>query len=464
MNSSRGGKLIDKKFLGNMLLVSGIVVSFMLFCGFVGVTELLNNDVFAKGVFIDGINVSGLNLDEGRQAVEENAAQQLSQIHVTLNYNGNTRQLDAGELGISFNTEEMVTQAYNYNKLQSDTVEQRFDKTSYLSGGVNFESERIIDQARLRATVDDFASQFIAPAVDASASFDKVSSIFAYTEEQSGTEVDADQLFNDILSAIGQQDSTSLQVVSKEVPPVVTADDLERNTVLISSFETTAEFNANRNMNISLIASAVDGLEIKPGETLSLNETTGQRTEEKGYKPASAISDGILVDQVGGGICQLAGTLYNAALLTDLEIVERVNHTWPSVYLPVGQDSTLNWNDKDLKIRNNSDHSVYISAKFKDQKLTVSLYGQPLPDGKSIKVENKIIKEIKPGATEVLYSNKLPIGTTQTVRKARTGYQVEVYRVYYQDGVEVERELVSKDSYPALNKIVLKGRDVSQDK
>ena len=464
MNNSRGGKLIDKKFLGNVLLVSGVVISFLLFCGFVGVTELLNNEVFAKGVFIDGINVSEMSLSEGSDAVQANAAQQLSQINVSLNYNGDIQELGAGELGISFNTEETISQAYNYNKLQNDTVEQRFDKTSYLTGGVNFQSERVINKSLLRSTVERSAGQFKSSPVDASATFDKNTSTFTYTAEQSGSEVDADRLFSDLLSALDQQDNSSIQVVSEEIPPVVTVDDLKRNTMQISSFETIAEYNENRNMNISLIASAVDGLEIKPGETLSVNQIAGQRTEEKGYMPASAISDGILVDQVGGGICQLAGTLYNAALLTDLEIVERVNHTWPSVYLPVGQDSTLNWNDKDLKIKNNSDHSVYISAKFKNQKLTVSLFGQPLAEGMSIKVENKIVKEIEPGATEVLYSNKLPVGSTQTVRKARKGYQVEVYRVYYQDGVEFKKELISKDSYPALNKIVLKGRDVSQDK
>ncbi len=464
MKNSRGGKLIDKRFLCNVLLISGIVFSFLLFCGFVGVTELLNKETFAEGVFIDDVNVSGLSLSEGKELLQSKTKQQLSQIQVTLNYNGDIQQLDATDMGISYNTEDSLNQAYEYNKNQNDSIEQRFDKTSYLSSGVNFYSERTIDQIRLHNAIEHYVSQFNQSPVDASASFDKTTLKFTYNPEQTGNIIDEDRLYNDIMSVLNGQSNPQIQVVSESVSPTITVDELKRNTTLIASCETIADYNANRNTNIALISSAVDGMEIKPGETLSLNGITGQRTEEKGYLPASAISDGILVDQVGGGICQLAGTLYNSALLANLEIVERIKHTWPSVYLPIGQDSTLNWDNKDLKIKNTADYSIYISAKFKDQKLTVSLYGPPLPDGVSIVIKNDIIKEIEPGATEVRYSNELPVGSTQTVRKARTGYHVKVYRIYYQNGVEIERELISDDYYPALNKIVLKGRDNSQDK
>ena len=464
MKTSRGGKLIDKKFLGNVLLVSGVVFSFLLFCGFVGVTELLNKEAFAEGVFIDDVNVSGLSLSEGKELLQSKTEQQLSEIRVTLNYNGDIQQFGASDMGVSYNVEESLNHAYQYNKNQNDSVEKRFDKTSYLSSGINFYSERTIDQTKLHSAIKHYVSQFNQSPVDAAASFDKTTSKFTYEPEQTGNRIDEDRLYNDILAALNGQNGAQIQVVSEEVPPTITIDGLQSNTKLIASCETVADYNANRNTNIELISSAVDGMEIKPGETLSLNGITGQRTEEKGYMPASAISDGILVDQVGGGICQLAGTLYNAALLANLEIVERVRHTWPSVYLPVGQDSTLNWDNKDLKIKNTADYSIYISAKFRNQKLTVSLYGPPLPEGISIVVKNDIIEEVEPGRTEIRYSNELPVGSTQTVRKARTGYKVKVYRIYYQNGAEIERELISNDYYPALNKIVLKGRDNSQDK
>jgi vancomycin resistance protein YoaR len=376
---------------------------------------------------------------------------------------GETQELDADALGLSYDVAGALEQAYQYNKQAADTVEQRFNKTAYLSRGADFEPKMEIDQARLRDSLAQYAAGYDQSPTDATAAFDPDTETFSYTPEQPGSRINVDRLMSDVLAAVnaGEQVVTA---IGEAVPPAVTVAELKQNTVLVAVFETVADFNPNRNVNIALITAAVNGSEIKPGDTLSINGLVGQRTEAKGYKPASAISDGILVDEVGGGICQLAGTLYNAALLADLDIVERTRHTWPSAYLPIGQDSTLTWDKKDLKVQNPTDYSVYVSARFRDQKVTVKIYGQPLEDGVTIKVQNNIIKELEPGKTEVRYTNELPVGKTQTVRKARTGYRVEVYRIFYRNGVEISREKVSEDNYPALSKIVLKGRSTSQDK
>jgi vancomycin resistance protein YoaR len=465
MNTSRGkGKLIDKKFFLNVLLISGMIVAFFLFCGFAGITNLLAEEHFASGVLVGGINVSGMTNAEVEAAVAEKMEQQLAQKQITLSYMGSEQVLDAAALGLSYDITGVVTQAYQYNKEATDTTEQRFDKTAYLSRGIDFEPELRLDEAQLRKSLEQYAAQHIQNPKNATASFDADSETFSYTSEQSGEKINTDQLLSDVTAAIHSGENAIVQVTGDVIPADITVGDLKKNTVLVSTFQTEAANNANRNTNISLISATVNGTEVRSGETLSINGLVGQRTEAKGYMPASAISDGILVDEVGGGICQLAGTLYNAALLADLDVVERVRHTWPSAYLPIGQDSTLTWDNKDLKIYNPTDYSLFISAKFEDQIVTVKIYGQPLEDGVTINVQNKIIKEIEPGKTEIRYTNDLPVGKTQTVRKARTGYKVEVYRIYYKNGVETGREKVSTDTYPALNKIVLKGRSSSQDK
>jgi vancomycin resistance protein YoaR len=465
MKTSRGSqKLIDKKFVGNVLLICATVIALLFFCGFVGVSRILEEESFAPGVLIDGMNVSGMSFEEAEEAVAANILQQLSDVFVTLDYKGESTVLDANALGVSINAKDALDRAYHYNKNEAETIEQRFDKTSELSAGVDFMTEMTVDQATLYASLERYAAQYYQSPTDATAAFDADTTSFFYTLEQPGKQINVDRLCSVVLENLSRQSSPVIQVEDEAVLPNVTRSALEQNTSLISTYETVAENNPNRNINIALICDAVNGLEIKPGETLSINELVGKRTENKGFKSASAISDGLLVDEVGGGICQLAGTLYNAALLADLDIVERVKHTWPSSYLPIGQDSTLNWNNKDLKIRNPFAYSVFISARFVNQKLTVKLYGQPLEDGVTIEVQNNIIEEVKPGATEIRYTRELPVGSTQTVRQARTGYRVEVSRIYYQNGVETHRELVSKDYYPALNKIVLKGRTNSEDK
>jgi vancomycin resistance protein YoaR len=458
------GKLVDKRFIVNVLLISGMVLAFFLFCGFVGIYRILDEDRFASGVLINTTNVSGMSPDEAQEAISADLQQQLKLKHITLDYMGDRQELDADSLGLSYDVTSVLDEAYQYNKNNADTVEQRFNKTAYLSHGVDFQPELLIDQTQLRKSLEQYVEKYEQSPVNASASFNPGTETFSYTSAKSGIHVNIDQLMADVVSSVNSGENAVVNVTGKTVAPEITIDDLKQNTALISTFQTVAADSSNRNINISLISAAVNGIEIKPGETLSINQLVGQRTEAKGYMPASAISDGILVDEVGGGICQLAGTLYNAALLADLKIVERVRHTWPSDYLPVGQDSTLTWDNKDLKINNPTKYSVFISAKFQNHKVIVKIYGQPLEDGVTIKVQNNVIKELKPGKTEVRYTNELPVGKTQTVRKARTGYLVEVFRIYYRAGVEIDRERVSKDTYPALNKIVLKGRATSQDK
>jgi vancomycin resistance protein YoaR len=207
---------------------------------------------------------------------------------------------------------------------------------------------------------------------------------------------------------------------------------------------------------------AVDGLVLHPGETLSINELVGQRTEAKGYMPAPAIMDGtMLVDDIGGGICQLAGTLYNAVLLADVEVVERVRHSFPSDYLPIGQDSTLNWNNKDLKFKNRSEWPLYLSARLEDNACTVEVYGAyPKGSGYRIEVVNDIVQTMKPGEQTTRYTDSLPPGQTEVLVKARTGYDVYVYRNYYLGDKLVENEQLSHDVYPAITGVVNIGSGV----
>ncbi len=450
-------KYIDNVFVKNLLLITGTVFALLFFSGFITIYQTVQDDKFSAGVHIDGIDVSGMTYDEAEHVVLSNLEKLLSNMRISLVYAGETVELSAYDMGIAFKQEEALNEAYYYNKNINDSHGQRFDKTITLSGGMDFKTEFAIDENKLSAAITKYAERYYKDAQDATASFDKNTCKFSYTQEQPGTKIDTKELLIKIKEMLNNKDFSSLQVDSVLIPPFVTQNELKENTVFISGCETQAVYNENRNINIHLICKAVDGIEIKPGETLSLNELTGERTEKKGYRTAPAIIHGVLIDDVGGGVCQLTGTLYNAALLSNLEIVERVNHTWSSSYLPAGLDATINWNDKDLKIKNPFDYSVYISAKFKDQKVIVKIFGQPLKDGITIKIKNDIIKELPPSGTQMRYTSELPVGTRRIFRNRKAGFIVKVYRIYLKNGTETSRQLISCDTYPAMNRIVLVG-------
>jgi vancomycin resistance protein YoaR len=460
----RRRKYIDNEFTRSTVLVAATVLCLLCFCGYAGVDGIVQEQTLAHGVRIDGRDLSGMTYDEAEAAVDADAQALLNGLKINLNYSGETTVLGAEDLGVTLNQKEVLDKAYYINKDKEDSAERRFDKTLEISKGLDLHTDIIIDQMRLKGAIEQYAAKYDKEAVDATAVFDEETGSFTYTEEKEGVKINADALAKNVENVIKGRKSGSIDVVAETVYPSVTQSELEGNTALISEFETKADDNEARNVNIKLISETVNGTEIKPGEIFSVNELVGERTVEKGYRDAPAISDGILVEEVGGGICQLAGTLYNAALLADMEIVERVRHTWPSDYLPIGQDSTLNWKNKDLKIKNTSDYSIYISAVFEDLRVKVKLYGQPPEDGVTIKVQNEIVQELLPGKTEVRYTRGLPDGAVQTVRRSKKGYKVNVYRIYYKGGVEIDRQLVSTDVYPPLNKIILVGNQNTPDK
>ena len=450
-------KYIDKSFFKSSFLIIGAVVILVFSGGFITVYNTVTSTDFADGIYIDGINVSGMTYEGASQRVHANSERILGNKSISLVYSDMTTKLSAEDMGLSLNEKEVIDNAYYYNKNESDSIQQRFDKSAELSRRMYFNTEMSIDEAKLRDTVTEYAEQYYEAATNATVTFNKDTCEFSYTEEKYGAQINVDALVRQIKDMLTKGGYSTIRVSSDLVSPEILQSDLEENNELLAEYETEVSYNENRNINVQLICDIVNGRQIEPGEILSLNELTGERTAEKGYQMAPAIVRGVTEEAIGGGICQLAGTLYNAALLADLEIVERVNHTWPSSYLPIGLDATLNWNDKDLKIRNVSDYTIYFSTKFQDEKVIVKIYGQPLESGVTIKIQNDILEEIAPTKTEYRYTNELATGAHKIIRSARNGYSVKVYRIYFKNGFEIARETISWDVYPALNKIVLVG-------
>ena len=150
-------------------------------------------------------------------------------------------------------------------------------------------------------------------------------------------------LQEDILAALDEGAYDRVIVPKGEqVEPTITKSQLVGQFGLISSFTTTTTKDKDRNNNIAISAAALNGRMVKPGDTMSFNDCTGQRTGEKGYREAGAIAGGVLVDDTGGGVCQTSSTLFNAVVRADLEIVKRSAHSWPSSYVNKGEDATVN--------------------------------------------------------------------------------------------------------------------------
>ena len=227
---------------------------------------------------------------------------------------------------------------------------------------------------------------------------------------------------------------------------------------VLAEFDSVYYLNPPRANNLELACAAIDGFILYPGQTFSFNDVLGERTPEKGYLPAGAYVEGETVDQVGGGICQVASTLYYTALHADLEILERYEHMYTVDYVPLGMDATINWGTLDFRFRNNTDHPILIEANARNSYVTVRLRGTEDRDY-YVKMEYEIIEELE--AQEVIREmapdNEEGYTDGQVIQSGYSGYIVDTYRCKYSTASDalISRDYESHSAYEPHNKIIV---------
>jgi len=259
-----------------------------------------------------------------------------------------------------------------------------------------------------------------------------------------GSVVDAARAAVAVLAAGGRTgaDRRAVLPVRTSVPALTTEKARALGVKeVISSYTTT--FNAGdapRVHNISLIAAAVSGRLVLPGEVFSMNGATGERTAAKGYRTAHVIRNGEIVDGLGGGVCQAGTTMFNAIFFAGLPVVERRNHSLHISHYPMGRDATLNWPGTDLKFRNDSPYGIYITAKATPATLKVTLYST----SRGYKVAYSTSGTYNFRAPQTRYEDDptLPVGTEVVESQGSSGFDVTVHRTVTQNG-----RVVRKDSF-----------------
>jgi len=248
-----------------------------------------------------------------------------------------------------------------------------------------------------------------------------------------------------------------VSIAFKTVYPRVKLDDIKTVKDTLGVYVTTFDPNQKaRTNNLKLAAASIDGTIIMPDQVFSLNEALGPRSEKDGYQKAPVFANNRVVQDVGGGICQVATTLYNAVLQAGLEIIERRPHSRPISYAPLGLDATISSTaGTDMKFRNNTDFPVMISISVKDDKLIARIFGCQTYAGRKIRVETEK-KEIQPRVV-VKSDPALPEGSRVVKQAGKKGYLVKIYRVVSENGRDVEKTLLSEDYYRPTDMIILVG-------
>ena len=226
---------------------------------------------------------------------------------------------------------------------------------------------------------------------------------------------------------------------------------------LLATFSTNyVASNVNRTTNLRLAAKKINGTVLLPNEEFSYNKVVGERTIAAGYKEAAVYSNGQVVNGLGGGICQISTTLYDAVVMANLKITCRRNHQFVTSYVPAGKDATVVWGSQDFKFVNTRKYPIRIEATVNGGVATVNVWGVKEEVEYDISIETKKIATI-PYTTQYIQDPTLPVGTEKVKQAGSNGRKVEAYKVVKLNGQVVSTTLLSKDTYNAMKRIVYVG-------
>ena len=238
--------------------------------------------------------------------------------------------------------------------------------------------------------------------------------------------------------------------------PEVKAEELESLLFrdLLASVDTPLTDNAVRTRNIEIAASMLNETILLPGQEFSYNGALGERTEEKGYGAATAYLNGELVEEVGGGICQLSSALYYCCMLADEEILERTNHAYYQTYLPLGMDATVSWGGPDFRFKLKDEYPILMKAWIEGGQLKTEIWGTRLDDS-YVELEYHVDYTI-PHKTVYYEHKRVKSGNRVITDYGRDGMQVTTYRVRYNgDGTLIERVTEAVNVYSARDQVIV---------
>ena len=430
----------------------------------------LKTDTFFQGTVIDGIEVGGMTLEQAIAAVSAVQPEKPMEVHVSLDLEGMFIPIDFSDTGFDYNTREVCEKAFNqfrptadnnlyeitecYNGMQALKNNPQTYETAYT---VKIENVSQKVHAALDPLYDEYARVDEASIIG----FDTENKQFDITPDKTGYIMDIDGTADAVKAMFDAKDYTgTVKVITTVVEPNVTVEMINEEFGLIGEYSTKTSNNYNRNNNISKACEYMNGTILDPGAEFSFNGVVGQRTSDRGFKEATVIQGGQYEQGLGGGICQVSTTLYNAVLRSNLKVTSRTGHAWPSDYVPVGLDATVDWPALDFKFENNTDYQVVVVAWWdsSDSYVHCQIYGHKLPDGQYIELETETLSTVAAGSPEYVEDKELPAGQRKSLRAAHNGYTVRIYQVWYdKDGNEIDRIDYGTTSYRAFGERIAVG-------
>jgi len=440
-----------------------IIALFLLLGAGLGVAMGYGSDeTLPDGFRVGGLDVGGMAPDAAIEKVRTRVNElELTRVSIDPANLGTTVEIQAmtlKELGFRIDADDAIKAIERHRSYSWwDRAKMRYYGTKGESYGVNAQW----DELKLHLVADETWGDLIQETGEnASRTIDDRDRV-VYTAEKMGRRIDLSSTIEDIRRlgpALLTDTESGVRLVKAaldETPPKITvaslkADGLNRKLIeFTTSFATSGE---GRSHNVAAAAMALNDTLLMPGEVFEYGKIVAKAEKEYGYMEAPVILKGKLTPGIGGGICQVSSTLYNAALLTGLEIVERRNHSLPVSYLPRGLDATFADGFVNFKFRNTTGKQLLIRTTVEDKTITVKLFGT-MDERVSYRTETQELKVIPP-KTIYVAGEGVALGRQQVLQQGANGYVVESFLVKMIDGKVAERKKLSKDTYRTQDTLI----------
>ena len=507
-----------KKRIVIACVIALIVVIGVLFSTIFALVNI-GNEKIISGISIEGIEVSGLTNEEAKAKIEV-IYNQKKEKEINIKYEDYESTLNPTLMEVEYNIDKAVETAYkigrtenifvnNYEILKSlimkenvdvemtlneDVTKQSIQDISVNLPGVIIESsysvegdELIITKGKAGVIVDtDKLYEEVKENLNNLNANDEIIEIPVSQKEPEEIDIQKihDEIYKEAQDAyytknpftvypevegvdfdveaakkILEEEKDEYVIKLKITKPKVTISQIgsEAFPDKLATFTTRYDVSdVDRSTNLRIACQKINGKVVLAGDIFSYNQALGKRTEAAGYKNGKVYEAGQVVDGIGGGICQISSTLYNTVLLANLDVVERRNHQFVTSYVPAGRDATVVYGVTDFKFKNTRKYPVRIVASANNGIATISMYGIKEENEYTFKFSTKTVASI-PVTTKYVEDASLPAGTEKVKQKGANGLKTETYITKMLNGKVISTKLLSKDTYDAMQRIIIKG-------
>jgi len=437
------------------ILLAAIIVLGLTLLVF-ALTSYNETDRIYTHIHIHGVAVGGMNQEEAVAALMERFQPGLEERRITYTVNGETTaEYTFADFGARFDFSALVESALVYSHLGNFTrrVARVFGRPHEITEPPAF----AFSIQRMESILADLSKSL--DEEPRNATFVEEGGYLIVKEERAGRELDKEAAATATQAALTSLSGGTVELNVEAIQPRFTVTDFDFTKSVLGYFETGyLGGDEPRSRNVRRAATRIHNQVVYPGEVFSAGAIIAAHLPDSGYEVSIVLVRGEPVEDVGGGVCQVVTTLYNAILRAELEIVQRHNHSARVSYAEMGFDATVAGDYFDLKFKNTTPHPLLIASHTRNGVLHISIYGYETRDsGRSLRFVARQVEVIQPEPYREVVDPTIPRGETYVTLEAQMGYRIELFKYVYMNGIKVEEVKINTSTYKPLQGVIAIG-------